>query len=357
MNKTLRKKGRASPCAPEQEERPPRPAAPEPPDAGFLALLERELSLPESPSDGPLALDLYAGCGGLGLGFAAAGFRTIGFDRDENACASYRVNLRADCDQVDLTPEVSLPPDARVIIAGPPCQPFSVLGSRRGRRDRRNGLPVFLAAVERVRPELALFENVRGLTVPRSRAYLDSVVEALSRLDYQVEEKVLNAADYGVPQCRHRLFVVAHRGGWRFPEPTHEERHVSAGAALGESALLAPPGSLFLTPAMDEYVARYEAKSRCGRPRDLHLDRPARTLTCRNLGGTPGDMLRVRLSDGRRRRLTIREGARLQGFPDWFTFCGPKSSQCDQVANAVPPLLAKAVALAVRRCLEGAVRR
>lgn len=87
------------------------------------------------------------------------------------------------------------------------------------------------------------------------------------------------------------------------------------------------------------------------RPRDLHLDkRPARTVTCRNLAGATGDMHRVVLPDGRRRRLTVREGARLQSFPDWFEFQGSEASQYKQIGNAVPPLMAYEIA----RCFPGA---
>jgi DNA (cytosine-5)-methyltransferase 1 len=103
---------------------------------------------------------------------------------------------------------------------------------------------------------------------------------------------------------------------------------------------------------MDRYIAAYEAKSKCVRPRDLHLDRPARTLTCRNLAGATSDMHRVLLPDGRRRRLLLREAARLQSFPDWFEFAGNETSALYQIGNAVAPLFALNLAQAVRGYLE-----
>jgi DNA (cytosine-5)-methyltransferase 1 len=205
--------------------------------------------------------------------------------------------------------------------------------------------------VERYQPRVALFENVRGMLY-QNRSYLDGIIEQLEGLGYKVQWQLLNAVDFGVPQNRERLFVVAHRGVFDFPEPTHADRPVTAGEALGEMATVIPEGAKFLTPSMDLYVARYEKASKCITPRDLHLHQPSRTVTCRNLNGATGDMLRIRLADGRRRRLTVREGARLQSFPDWFEFCGNEGSQFNQVGNAVPPLLAKAVALSVLQCLE-----
>lgn len=107
---------------------------------------------------------------------------------------------------------------------------------------------------------------------------------------------------------------------------------------------------------MDTYVAKYEKASKCITPRDLHLDRPARTVTCRNLAGATGDMHRVVLPDGRRRRLTVREGARLQSFPDWFEFEGKEESCYNQIGNAVPPLLAYAIAGSFRKYLNSPKR-
>lgn len=316
--------------------------------------LDQELALPLEKA-GPPVLDLFAGCGGLALGFEAAGFLTVGFEKDEDCCATYRHNLRSPCHQMSLAPGQELTDGAEVIIGGPPCQPFSVNGHQHGSKDNRDGFPAYLSAVERYRPRIAVFENVRGMLY-QNRAYFHGVVESLERLGYHVQWQLLNAVDYGVPQNRERLFVVAHRGTYDFPEPTHRDCPVTAGEALGELANGVPEGAKFLTPSMDEYVARYERASKCVRPRDLHLDQPSRTVTCRNLNGATGDMLRVRLGDGRRRRLTVREGARLQSFPDWFVFSGTEGSQFNQVGNAVPPLLAKAVAQSVLACLESRSR-
>ncbi|HVS37173.1 MAG TPA: DNA cytosine methyltransferase, partial [Gemmataceae bacterium] len=276
-------------------------------------VLERELSLP-AEKGGPVVLDLFAGCGGLALGFEAAGFLTVGFEMDEDCCATYRRNLRAPCHAMTLRPGLELTDGAEVIIGGPPCQPFSVNGHQNGGRDGRDGFPAYLWAVERYRPRMAVFENVRGMLY-QNKVYFDAIVEKLEALGYRVAWKLLNAVEFGVPQNRERLFVVAHQGTFDFPEPTHADRPVTAGEALGEMAYSIPEGAKFLTPSMDVYVAKYEKASKCIRPRDLHLDQPSRTVTCRNLNGATGDMLRIRLADGRRRRLTVREGARLQSFP------------------------------------------
>ena len=103
---------------------------------------------------------------------------------------------------------------------------------------------------------------------------------------------------------------------------------------------------------MDTYVANYERASKCINPRDLNPSRPARTLTCRNLAGATGDMQRLKLEDGRRRRITVREAARLQSFPDWFQFSGAEGSQYNQIGNAVPPLFARALAESVAEYLN-----
>ncbi len=304
--------------------------------------------LQPAKSRSPLVLDLFAGCGGLSLGFEAQGFETHGFEMDVDACATYRKNLKGNCTQLVLNINTELP-EASVVIGGPPCQPFSVGGKQQGLKDSRDGFPIFIRTIERLRPEIWLFENVRGLLY-RNKWYLDEVTQALQALGYIVEIQLLNAVDFGVPQNRERLIVVGHKGKLSFPKVV--ESKITTGEALGELARLAPPESKFLTNSMDNYVAKYEKASFCKRPRDLHLDKPARTLTCRNLAGATGDMHRIKLPDGRRRRLLLREAARLQSFPDWFEFVGSETSCFNQVGNAVSPLFAFYIAGIVRNYFE-----
>ena len=224
---------------------------------------------------------------------------------------------------------------ADMVIGGPPCQPFSQIGYQRGMRDPRDGFPIFLDAVNRMRPKIAIIENVRGLLF-RNKDYLRQAISELERFGYSVDVRLLQALDYGVPQRRERVIVVASKVGWEWPEPVVYQS-VTAGIALGDMVFEVNEESRFLTASMDRYVAAYEKASSCTRPRDLHLDKPSRTVTCRNAGGATSDMLRILLPDGSRRMLHVREAARLQGFPDWFEFTGTPYEQTEQIGNAVPP--------------------
>lgn len=138
-----------------------------------------------------------------------------------------------------------------------------------------------------------------------------------------------------------------------FPAYIEESLHeVTSGEALADKLATIPDDAEFQTPSMDRYIAAYEKASHCSRPRDLRLDEPARTLTCRNLAGCTSDMHRIRLGDGRRRRLSVHEAARLQSFPDWYSFSGTQEQQFTQIGNAVPPLFAYRLAQSVVRYLK-----
>lgn len=289
-------------------------------------------------------LDLFAGCGGLALGFESGGFDTIGYEKESDCCVTYQNNLDGKSIKTNLTPDFDFP-HADIIIGGPPCQPFSVGGNQKGLKDSRDGFPTFIAAVKKIKPEIWLFENVRGLLY-KNKWYLEKIISELESLGYTVEYKLLNAVNYGVPQNRERIVVVGHKGQFFFPK----EKSIKTTVKEALSDISENTGIdevTYLTPSMDNYIAKYEKASKCINPRDLHLERPARTLTCRNLAGMTGDMHRIKLPDGRRRTLTFREAARLQSFPDHFDFYGSKTSIFNQIGNAVPPLLSFKIANSV----------
>lgn len=151
----------------------------------WQAWLHTRLPPPRLPAGAPFALDLFAGCGGLALGFEAAGIRAHGFEMKEAAARSYAANLDGGCEHMML--DLGMPEhdegDVDLIIGGPPCQPFSQIGYQRGNRDARDGFPVFLDAVARLRPKVAIVENVRGLLF-RNRDYLNETVREFQRLGY-----------------------------------------------------------------------------------------------------------------------------------------------------------------------------
>lgn len=293
-----------------------------------------------------VVLDLFAGCGGLSLGFEAAGYKTIGYEMDIAATQTYNRNLTGDCTAIKLDLDFAYP-QAEIVIGGPPCQPFSVGGHQKGLEDARDGFPIFIDAIKKLQPSVFMFENVRGLLYT-NKWYFELVLEELKKLGYIIEFKLLNAVNFGVPQNRERLFVFGHRAKFEFPKLKTPK--VTVGEAIGDIMLTIPPESKFLNASMDRYVANYEKASACINPRDLYPDRPARTLTCRNLAGATGDMQRVKLKDGRRRRLLQREAARLQTFPDWFEFEGNETQCYNQIGNAVPPLLAYQLAQSLKTC-------
>ena len=304
------------------------------------SLLDRETNM------GLTVLDLFCGAGGLSLGFWARGFDVAGIDRNADSVETYTRNLgAASC--AELNDETPLP-HADVVIAGPPCQPWSRASKRLGQSDERDGLAIVARAVREIRPVAALIENVPDLARSRDRQHLDDFKEEIAALGYAVGEHLLNAADYGVPQTRRRVFVTAVAGSEPLDPPAPWSAKVTAREAIPGTFFREVSGARLLSEGMNDYIERYERASGCRRPRDLHLNQPARTLTVRNLAGATGAMMRLRLPDGRRRMLTVREAARLQSFPDWFRFRGSNRSRLEQIGNAVPPLLALAVAGAVK---------
>jgi DNA (cytosine-5)-methyltransferase 1 len=298
-------------------------------------------------------LSLFSGCGGLDLGFVQAGGEVAAaYEFDPKACAGYERVMGHSIEQSDLIRiDAKSLPDTEGIIGGPPCQPFSLSTSQltnMGPSSVKNLWPQTLDIVRIKRPEWFVFENVKHLVYARrSRAYFHGLLDSLTSYGYRVEYRILNAADYGVPQTRERVFVVGRLDGqaWRWPVPTHKDmgdmfshRWMSWKSALGDwrdGAQLADIPAWILKRDLyangwntDAYFNTQEARHTL-----MHRDghRPAFTVT----GGSSG---RIRIVwDGKVYRGDKRATARLQTLPDGAQL----TDQC--IGNAVPPLLAKAV--------------
>lgn len=171
------------------------------------------------------ALSLFSGAGGASRGLLDAGCDVLAsFEKDTDAVETLTLNglnaVQADLNDYDWSPwryTVDL------VEGGPPCQPFSAAGRHLGKWDKRDCIPAFIRAIETIQPPIFVMENVRGLTYKKHAEYLATVVSRFERAGYVVEYRVLNAANFGVPQTRQRLFVVGRRDGVpiEWPEPTH----------------------------------------------------------------------------------------------------------------------------------------
>ena len=377
----------------------------------------------------PLDINLCSGAGGLALGLTQAGFSpTEFFDLDAGSCETLRHNLlqpsnplRGRVFEGDLTQIEWVPANrpVRLLAAGAPCQPFSMGGSHRGHADERNLFPTIMKAIRHFRPKGVLIENVRGLSRESHRPYLDYILRqlrfpSLDRLDletwpehdqrllalesegyrdgeYDVSWAVFNAADFGVAQIRHRLFVVATRADvpkYSFPAPTHSKRRLlleqqtgrywdARGLPVPESTKIDVPttsAEMDLLPwvtVRDEIADLVDPARAESRDCNNHwvipgarsypghtgstLDQPSKALKA-GVHGVPGGENMMICDDGTVKYFTLRQMARLQSFPDTHYFVGARSNIVRQIGNAVPCELAKQVAMPLRN-LFGDVER
>lgn len=328
----------------------------------------------------PTVISLYSGAGGMDLGFIEAGFDVIwANDSDAFAVETYNANIgdHAVCGDVGsvLIPETT--PD--VLIGGPPCQGFSVIGRMRTDDPRSKHVFRFLELVGRLKPRAFVMENVKSLGAnPRWAPLREELRRRARDHGYETRLMVLNAAHYGVPQARERMFLIGTSDGARLnpPVPTTADAAPTVREALRLLPPFGVPGNSIVTgarviPTRDP-VMRPTAHAGSllfnGSGRPLHLDRPAKTLPA-SMGGNATPIIdqdeldhgaepwvveyHRHLSRGgapmktappRLRRITVEEAAILQTFPVGFAFRGPRVAQYRQVGNAVPPRLAVAVA-------------
>ncbi len=404
----------------------------------YGSTVTRSLSPPSALHVQPTSLELFTGAGGLALAMRNTGFRhLLAVEIDARACATLRLNVASPLTDREDTEESRWPLHegdikgldftgwtrrADVVAGGVPCQPWSLGGAHNGQTDPRNLWPELFRCVREAQPLAVIAENVRGLLRPSFKPYYDYILRELAapferRVDgedwrdhdrrlakaladpradpgrrYDVKYLLVNAADYGVPQIRRRVFVVAFRrdlglSDWRFPEPTHSEaallRDKASGRYWRSHKIPARPGPRLndLPPAdgtrpwrtvrdaladLPDPLEPLEAKLE--HPGWVHhvgwpgaraylghtpneLDRPAKTVKA-GVHGVPGGETVLRRDDGSIRYMTVREVARIMTFPDQWRLAGSRSEQMRQLGNAVPVLLGEVIAGAVARALR-----
>ena len=384
------------------------------------------------------SVELFAGAGGLAIGMANAGFHHAAvIEWDHDACETFRENQRRHNRSVEEWPLYE--GDVRsfdygklqceqvmVVSGGPPCQPFSLGGKHRGYMDKRDMFPEAVRAVRELRPKAFIFENVKGLMRQSFASYFEYVHLQLThpnlvrrksetwsehrmrleqhhtsrrvRSEYNVVFRLLNAANYGVPQKRERVFLVGFRSDlgieWSFPEENHSEdallhskwitgeywerhrvarkqrpRHAERQEGRVErlrcgelfhsgkapwltvrDALcdLPDPEKVFAI-SVPNHTLNPGARSYLGHT-GSPLDEPAKTLKAGDHGVPGGENMLAR-ADGTVRYFTVREAARLQTFPDDYILRGPWTEAMRQMGNAVPVRLAETVARSVAHTL------
>ena len=338
-------------------------------------------------------IDLFSGAGGAGLGFRAAGFSIQGaVEKEASAAATYRNNLRCNPrgDICGLTPrdfwtKLALSESETTVLIGcPPCQGFSTMRNDSGASDDRNRLVVhYLEYVAELSPLFTVFENVPGMIMSEhGRVFHALLNDGLTKIGYGLAERVIDAANYGVPQHRRRLIMLAGRNGVipPFPKPTHgdPESHLvregfrPAWCTVRDAIGGLPPAESKLvdrsnlhnhvTAKMGEKVQEFireipkDGGSRKDLPRHRWLqchqkhsghadvfgrsrwDSPANTLTTGCTNPSKGRFVHPEADRG----FTYREAAFLQGFPENFIFYGKRIAE--QIGNAVPPPLAWSIA-------------
>jgi DNA (cytosine-5)-methyltransferase 1 len=390
------------------------------------------------------AVELFAGAGGLAIGTSRAGFSHAAVvEYDKHACETIRANQRRRVTPVLTWPLFegdvrtfdysSLTGAVDLLAGGPPCQPFSLGGKHRGYQDNRNLFPEAIRAVRELRPRVFMFENVKGLLRQSFSKYFEYIILQLTYpeitrdesrdwtshlslleqhhthgqskgLQYRVVFRMLNAANFGVPQKRERVFIVGFRSDlgadWSFPDPTHSrdallfrqwvtaeywDRHEISKRNRDriKSGMRRPPSRLLLDsilPFDEPWKTVRDAISDLPDPFGMKdeaerinhrfipgariykghtgssLDEPAKTLKAGD-HGVPGGENMVAYPNGKVRYFTVRESARLQAFPDDYLFPGTWGENMRQLGNAVPVTLAERVANSIQERLRSSLAR
>jgi DNA (cytosine-5)-methyltransferase 1 len=301
-------------------------------------------------------VSLFSGCGGMDLGFRG-GFEVFGkpyealpfrvtWANDINvaACKSYRKNLSDGIHCGDVWEKMPLlPTQADVVIGGFPCQDISINGKRAGVDGVRSGLyRAMIQAIARCKPKIFVAENVKGLLQKYNRESLTRVLTDFSELGYNLSYHLYLAADYGIPQMRQRVFIVGtsqRMKSFHAPWPTRQKGDwMTAKEAIGDLETMEEDEEI------NHVWSRAERSPEQG-DRTLKANRPADTIRAECHGN-------IQYHYSLPRRISMREAARFQSFPDDFVFAAKLRETERQVGNAVPPVLAWHMAKAVLDCIE-----
>ncbi len=346
----------------------------------------------------PKVIDLFAGVGGLSLGFKMAGFEIVLANEFEESIAKSYIYNHPDTEVIveDIT-KLSIKDvfsDYKdridVVIGGPPCQGFSQKGQRKSINDDRNYLfKQFVEVVKYVQPKYFVMENVPNLLTSEGGYFKEEIKSLFGNLGYKLTTNILNAADYGVPQNRRRAIIIGKLGQRSVKDPKKSCERVTVWEAISDLAYLESGEGLerdtYKLPARTEYQRKMREGSnwvfnhKATKHSAIALERlrmippnkgrevlPKEHLTKSIYSGTWSRMIKEEQSvtittrfdtpsSGKfthpylNRAITVREAARIQSFPDSFRFIGNKGSQMKQVGNAVPPILAKEIALTIKK--------
>jgi len=296
-------------------------------------------------------VSLFSGAGGLDLGFLMAGHEIVwANDNFPDAVETYKANLGSHIVCGDIcNVDVSQIPPCDIVIGGFPCQGFSIANMKRHADDHRNELyKMLIKVIVAKRPKFFVAENVKGILTLEHGNVIKMIMNDFNSIDYTAVYKVLNAADYGVPQIRNRVIIVGVRNDidfkYEYPYPTHNEigsnglkKWVSVKTALKDIPDPDQPNTM-----INHTYSRFKLKFNgyIGN-RAIDPDRPAPTVTAR--GDDKGGVVVLHHPDNKR-RMTCRELAIVQSFPLDYEFKGNRSSIYRQIGNAVPPLLGKVIA-------------
>jgi DNA (cytosine-5)-methyltransferase 1 len=297
-------------------------------------------------------IDLFAGIGGLRIPFDELGGECVfTSEKDPSARETYSLNFPGThlIDQDISSADLNAIPAHDLVLAGFPCQPFSHAGKRQGFADTRGTLFFYIAEIARLhRPKALLLENVKGLLNHDLGNTFKRILETLAELGYKVSYQVLNARDFGLPQNRQRIYIVALRndveGMFGFPKPSHDRDELSLGSVLDAK----PDSKLTISDRLWQgHKARKERNTRNGKGFGYQLFGPeskyAATISARYY--KDGSEILIEQEGGNPRKLSIDEARRLQGFPEGFRFCQSKVQSYKQCGNAVPVAVVRAIAV------------